>query len=88
MFRYVVGESNQVTLTQTCVFVLCRQLQLQGAAQQASDAHSHLGQLQQQMDQLAAAARQAEAGADAAAGEQCDRCCMHQAALLLRWCCP
>lgn len=58
-----------------CVLLFCwccRQAELQGAAQQAADARTHLNQLQQQMEQLAAAAREAEAGADAAAG-QCFR---------------
>jgi hypothetical protein len=47
---------------------ICRQRELQHAGQQVADAHGHLAQLQQQMDLLAAATREAEAGADAAAG--------------------
>lgn len=47
---------------------LCRQRELQHAGQQVLDAHGHLAQLQQQMDLLAVATREAEAGADAAAG--------------------
>lgn len=41
---------------------------MQGAAQQAVDARCHMQQLQEQMEQLAEVAREAEAGADAAAG--------------------
>lgn len=52
----------------TLLVVLCRQGELQLAGQQVSDAHGHLAQLQQQMEQLAAATREAEEGADAAAG--------------------
>lgn len=73
--RYMQANLAKVRHTPVAPCFLCRQAELQGAAQQAADARTHLTQLHQQMEQLAAATREAEAGADAAAGWCAVSCC-------------